>query len=220
MWTDDEIKKHVEQELAWESGTTSNDVGVSVRERVVTLSGFVRRYDQKVGAERAAQRVDGVAGVANEIEVRLSGTERLDADIARDATSALEFQLPYSAETIQVIVEKGGLKLEGHVERNSQREQAEKAVRQVRGVRGVANHLIVHPIVAPSDVQRQIVAAFHRNASVDAARLKVEATGGAVTLDGCVRSWAERVAAERAAWRAPGVTHVNNRIIIDATLAS
>ena len=215
MLTDNDIKKYVEQQLIWEMDATAADIAVTVREKIVTLNGFVHSYDQKMIAEHAAQRVIGVAGVANDIEVRLSGAPRLDADIARDAALALQFQLPQSAETIQIVVDHGLLKLEGQVERNYQRVVAEKAMRQVRGVRGVANHLALRPVVAPKDVQRQIVAAFHRIATVDARHLKVEAIGGTVALDGTVHSWAERVAAERAAWLAPGVTHVTNRITID-----
>jgi osmotically-inducible protein OsmY len=217
MLTDSDIKKYVEQQLIWEADAAAKDIAVSVRERIVTLSGFVHSYDQKVLAERAAQRVVGVAGVANEVEVRLAGDARLDADIARDCASALRYQLPQSAETIKVIVEQGLVKLEGHVERNYQRDLAEKAMHRIRGVRGVANHLELRPPVEPKDVQRQIVAAFHRIATVDAGHIKVEANGRTVALEGTVHSWAERMAAERAAWMAPGVTHVTNRITIDST---
>lgn len=217
MLNDSDIKKYVEQQLIWEADSPANDIAVSVRDKVVTLSGFVHNYNQKMVAEHAAQRVVGVAGVANDIEVRLAGAARLDADIAREGASALQSQLPQSSETIKVVVDHGLLKLEGHVERNYQRVIAEKAMRQIRGVRGVANHLELRPTVAPKEVQRQIVAAFHRIATVDARHIKVDAIGATVTLDGSVHSWAERMAAERAAWLAPGVTHVNNRIIIDST---
>lgn len=217
MLTDNDIKKYVEQQLIWEAGAAATDVSVSVREKVVALSGFVHSYDQKVVVERAAQRVVGVAGVANDVEVRLAGDARLDADIARDGAAALVYQLPQSAATIKVVVDHGLVKLEGHVERNYQRVLAEKAMRSIRGVRGVANHLELRPAVEPKDVQRQIMAAFHRIANVDARHIKVEAIGGTVALDGTVHSWAERMAAERAAWMAPGVTHVTNRVTIDSS---
>lgn len=218
MLTDHEIKKNVESEIGWDADIASHDIGVSVREKIVTLTGFVRSYGQKVAAERAARRVVGVAGVADEIEVRLAGEARLDADIAREAASALRFQLPHSADTLQVVVDDGALKLEGEVEWNYQRERAEQAVRRIRGVRLVSNQIKLRPAVAAADVQHKIVAAFHRNAAVDAGRLRVEANGGVVTLHGSVRSWSERQAAERAAWLAPGVAHVDNRISIDPTL--
>lgn len=218
MLTDSGIKKDVESELAWDADIAAQDIGVAVRDKIVTLSGFVRSYAQKVAAERAAQRVAGVAGVADEIAVRLPGEGRLDADIAREAASALKMQLPHSADAIQVVVDGGALKLEGEVEWNYQRERAEQAVRRVRGVRLVSNQIRLRPAVAAADVQRKIVAAFHRNAALDAERLRVEASGDTVTLHGSVRSWAERKAAERAAWLAPGVAQVNNLISIDPAL--
>ncbi|MTW10039.1 BON domain-containing protein [Pseudoduganella eburnea] len=217
MLTDSDIKKHVEQQLIWETDSAAKDLAVSVREKIVTLSGFVHSYDQKVRVENAAERVVGVAGVANDVEVRLAGDPRLDADIARDCASALVYQLPQSAATIKIVVDHGLVKLEGQVERNYQRVLAEKAMRSIRGVRGVANHIELHPTVEPKDVQRQIVAAFHRIANVDAAHIKVEAVGGTVVLDGTVHSWAERVAAEHAAWMAPGVSHVVDRLSIDTS---
>lgn len=218
MLIDSEIKKNVESELSWDADIAANDVAVSVRDKIVTLTGFVRSYAQKIAAEHAAQRVAGVAGVADEIEVRLAGGDRLDADIAREAASALHCQMPHSATTIKIAVDGGILRLEGEVEWNYQRERAEQAVRRIRGVRSVSNQIKLQPKAAAVDVQQKIVSAFHRNAAVDAARLQVEAVGGSVTLRGNVRSWSERRAAERAAWLAPGVRHVDNRIIIDPAL--
>lgn len=217
MLTDTDVKKYVEQQLIWEMDSAAKDVAVSVREKIVTLSGFVHSYDAKVRVEKATERVVGVVGIANDVEVRLAGDPRLDADIARDGASALLFQLPQSASTIKIVVDHGLVKLEGHVERNDQRVLAEKAMRSIRGVRGVANHLELRPAVEPKDVQRQIVAALHRIATIDAGHVKVEAIGGTVALEGTVHSWAERMAAERAAWMAPGVTHVTNRVTIDSS---
>jgi osmotically-inducible protein OsmY len=160
----------------------------------------------------------GVAGVANDFEVRLAGADRLGADIAREGAFALRSQLPQSAKTIQVVVEHGLPKLEGHVKRDYQRIIAEKTMRQVHGVRAVENHLELPPC-GPKNVQRQIVAAFHRLAAVNASHLRVDAIGGIVSLSGTVHSWAERMAAERAAWLAPGVTQVANHITIDSSPA-
>ena len=215
MRSDSDIKRDVEDELRWDPDIDATDIAVSVNSGVVTLAGFVRSYMQKYQAETDAKRVAGVLGVVNDIEVRLPGIdERPDPEIARDAIAQIKSELPYSWEKIRVVVKKGWLTLEGDVEWNYQRERAGEAVHRVRGVKGITNSIEVKPRVAPTEIKRKIEEALRRAAEIDASRISVETNGGEVILRGTVRSWAERQEAERAAWWAPGVTKVDNRIII------
>ena len=217
MRLDSDIKRDVEDELRWDPDIDATDIGVTVRNGVVTLTGFVRSYAQKTQAEVDAKRVAGVSAVANDIEVRLPAIDaRPDSEIARDAVSALKSELPYSSEKIKVVVKNGWITLEGAVEWNYARERAQSAVRRVRGVMGVTNSIVLKPTVAPHEIRRKIEDALRRSAELDASRITVEATGGEVILRGTVRSWAERQEAERAAWAAPGVTRVDNRVTVVA----
>jgi osmotically-inducible protein OsmY len=215
MRSDSDIRRDVEDELRWDPDIDATDIAVNVSNSVVTLTGFVRSYMQKYEAEVDAKHVAGVVAVANDLQVRLPNIdERPDPEIARDAIARIKTELPYSWEKIRVIAKNGWLTLEGEVEWNYQRERAEEAVRRVRGVKGVTNSIEVKPRVAPQEIRRKIEEALRRAAEIDASRVTVETSGSEVILRGTVRSWAERQEAERAAWAAPGVAKVDNRIII------
>lgn len=215
MRSDTDIKRDVEAELRWSPDFDETDIAVKVQDGVVMLTGFVRNYFEKHRTEVAVKRVKGVAGVANDIQVRPAGGDGLsDPEIARAAVAAIKTELPALCENIKVVVKDGYLTLEGTVQWNFQKEQAEGTAHRVRGVTGIGNLIQITPRVTPTEIKRRIEDAFRRTAEIDAERVRVEAHGGEVTLSGAVRSWAEREQAQQTAWRAPGVTRVKNEISV------
>jgi osmotically-inducible protein OsmY len=213
--SDAEIQADVLTELKWEPRVQANEIGVSAKDGVVTLTGWVDSYTKRWAAEEAAHRVRGVKAVANDIEVRLGvGQERTDAEIAAAAARALEWDALLVPEKIEVTVSRGWVTLKGTVDWEYKKREAERVVRNLAGVKGVSNLIELKPRLQPADIKKQVQEALVRSAMTDAERITVEVEGSKVILKGTVRSWAEREEAARAAWKAPGITAVDNRITI------
>jgi osmotically-inducible protein OsmY len=216
MKTDTELQRDVMNELKWEPTIKAAEIGVGVKDGVVTLSGYVDSYVKKWAAERAAARVSGVRAVAEEIQVRLPGSlKRSDEDLAGAVANVLEWNVLVPHDRVKVQVQDGLVTLSGEVDWWYQKNAAEETVRSLMGVVWFSNQITVKPAVKPQDVKDKIESAFQRNALLDSRRIKVEIRGGWVILSGSVRSWGERAEAQWVAWAAPGVSEVENNIIIN-----
>lgn len=209
--TDQEIQSDVMAELRWDPSVPATEIGVVVKDGVVTLTGIVDTYLKKWRAEEAAHRVNGVTAVANEIQVRTLG-ERTDSDIAAAAVQALDLNSSIPTGKVHVTVDKGWVTLKGELEWQYQRQEVERVIRRLWGVKGVSNLITVKPLATPSDLKKKIEDALVRSAQVDAERITVEVQGSRAVLKGKVRSWAEREEAERIVWLAPGISSVDNQI--------
>ncbi|HTA44409.1 MAG TPA: BON domain-containing protein [Bryobacteraceae bacterium] len=210
---DSELRTAVAMQIDWEPEVTSRDISVGAHEGVITLTGFVHHYCEKLAAEKAAKSVYGVKAVANDIEVKTVAA-RTDPEIARDIIHAMTVDVTVPENRIKVSVKEGWVELDGTVDWNFQRTGAVACAHRVAGVRGVTNNVTLRPSVSPPEIQNRIEHALKRSAEVDARRISVTAENGTVHLFGNVRSWPEREEAERAAWAAPGVAKVVDHIAV------
>ena len=216
MKTDLDLQRDVIAELEWEPALSGQEIGVAVRDGVVTLSGTVSNYAKKFKAERAAERVHGIKAVALDLNVKIpTSFMRTDTEIAHAALNALKWDVEVPDDKITLRIEDGRVLLEGEVDWQYQRTAAERAIRNLAGVKSVGNLISVKPKhVSSFDVSAKIKEAFKRSAEVDSSKVNVESLDGKVILKGFVRSWAERRDAENAAWSAPGVTQVEDRLAV------
>jgi len=215
MRSDSQVKQDVEEELKWEPVLHPEAIRVAVKDGKVTLTGYVASYAERLAAEDAARRLWDVRGVADEIEVRLHPSyERADAEIVRAAQNALAWNIQVPKDRIKVTAERGWVTLKGQVDWHFQRLAAVHSVQHMLGVRGVRNQITIRPSVSPAEVKAKIEAAHQRNAILDAKQIEVTTSGGKVTLSGTVRSWREWQEAEEGAWAAPGVSEVENRLVV------
>ena len=213
--TDVDIQEDVLAELDFDPRIDPNEVGVRVKDGVVTLLGTVNTYMKRMAAQECAHRVRGVKAVANELEIRLAKDgERTDEDIAHAAAEALAWHTSVPHEQIDLTVSNGRITLKGELPWQYQRQAAEDAVRHLAGVKGALNQITVRQPLAAYDIKKKIEDALVRSAETDAERIRVEVKGTTVILRGSVRTYLERQDAQRAAWSVPGVSHVENHLTL------
>jgi osmotically-inducible protein OsmY len=214
MRLDSSLQADVMDELKWEPSLRASEIGVAVKDGVVTLSGYVDNYAMKLAAEKAVKRVKGVRVVAQEITVKSGADRTTDEDIAHAIVNAFKWHSEIPEDTVKVRVQQGWVTLEGEVNWYYQKQAAERAVQFLMGVKGVNNFIAVKPKVAASDVKDKIVEALKRNAALEGQQIRVETIGNKVILRGQVHSWTERNEAEHAAWAAPGVMAVEDDLVV------
>lgn len=214
--SDKQLRQDVIDELDFEPSIDAADIGVTCENGVITLSGHVPSYTQKVAAERAAWRVKGVRAIAQEIQVRFAAAKKTnDDEIAQRALNILAWSSPSPHDAVHVKVQDGWVTLTGEVRWNYQREAAEASVRRLSGVLGVTNAIALTPAAIPADVEERIRNALRRQAEIEAARIRIVVDdGGTVSIEGDVDNWEERRAVERAAWSTPGVRMVEDHLRI------
>jgi osmotically-inducible protein OsmY len=213
MKTDLEIQKNVQEELKWEPSINASEIGVAVSNGIVTLTGYVDTFSKRKIAKNAAQRVVGVKAVAEDIVVKLlSSSKKTDTDIAQAVVNALKWHASVQQNRIKVTVESGWVTLEGTVNWAFEKEATKLAIENLMGVIGVSNLITIEPKVSTTDVKAKIRSAFQRNSSIDANNIIVETIGSSVILTGIVRSFAEKQDAEDAAYKAIGITDVDNQL--------
>ena len=209
------LRKDILEELEFEPSIEAANIGVAVNGGIVTLFGHVSSYSEKEATERVAKRVNGVRGIAQEIEVRVFGLYKTaDENIARRAADMLSWNVSVPKAAIQVQVQKGWVTLTGKVEWQYQKDAAAESVRDLAGVTGVSNMIELAPSARAADVQRRIEDALKRQAALESQSVSVEVSNGSVTLKGKVHSWLERQAIEQAAWSAPGIETLDDQIAI------
>jgi osmotically-inducible protein OsmY len=215
MKTDSQLQSDVIAELSWEPSINSEQIGVEVKDGIVTLAGHVDSYAEKIGAERATMRVSGVKALAVEMNVKLAGSSaRNDSDIARSVDNVLQWTTYLPKDAVKIKVESGFVTLSGEVDWEYQRQAAVGAVRYLMGVKGVNDQLVLKAKASAPVVKADIEAALKRRAQKDATEIKVSVHGTDVTLSGKAHSWSERELATHTAWRSPGVRSVVDHITL------